>query len=81
MRALVSGSHRIVTECLEVPQKVTLKGWHIMILGPSAVVGGSFGWIAAGWGGMIGAGVSAALGGAFGCLILQRALEKRRLYR
>ena len=64
-----------------MPQRVTLKSWHIMIIGPSAIVGGYFGWIAAGWGGMIGAGVSAALGGAFGCLILQRVLAKRRLYR
>lgn len=81
MRSLVSSSRRIVMECLEMAQKVTLKGWHIMIIGPSAVVGGSFGWIAAGWGGMIGAGLSAALGGAIGCLILQRALAKKQQYR
>ncbi|MEE8154722.1 MAG: hypothetical protein V3T53_07140 [Phycisphaerales bacterium] len=59
-------------------EKLKLKGWHVMIIVPSGIGGGLLGWMAAGWGGMIGSGVSGVLGGCLGCFLLEWSLKVQR---
>ncbi len=51
-----------------------IKPRHIVIIAATGIAGGLLGFMAAGWGAMIGAGVSGALGGCIACLTLGRRL-------
>lgn len=49
-----------------------IKPRYIVIIAASGIAGGSLGFVAAGWGAMIGAGVAGALAGCITCLNLER---------